>query len=890
MGRVTEFQSELFARSPAKFGQWRKIDLHNHSPTSFDYSGNHVTAAELTANKILENDLSVVMFTDHEKLPDAEFMRQLARRTKRLILPGVELNVFVDSWDKQQGKVGKNLYFHLLLGFNPDGEYSPEFWLTKIYNECGKDTRKCGDNSVMGVTGPITKIADIVRNDAGGIIIPAHLHSTADAFKSRSIDDLFADEEFLKVAGSCFTALEVTDIRTATFFDGQHSETGKLRKTCIRSSDAHEPAEIGRRCSFAQMEELNFNELKAALEMPFRVSIEDIPSVSAYVVGLKIDGNFLRDFWISLSPHCNAFIGVKGSGKTSVLECLRFALGTTVPSTRVEEVNAHLNFILGPNGKVQVLVKRKDGAIVLIERSPANRNFSMTFEDDRTEVLTEPEALQFPAQILGWHEIEQAATDPNIRLIYLDSIGSRESLRQLKESALAESNQVRTMHDVAANRYSSYRAYATLINRLEEQRKGLQELTDGNLIELKRQFEAAVKHRDAVQNMTTKVIEALAESVAKTSALKPNIDRSVFDGDSPISQRIIEAAALLDELNSHVETVAGGYSTVLNQIQARLAVLSNQIIHSFGEFQIEYSANVDQLPDEKRRILESHQRVMEETSSLERLKSEQSTAREETIAVLKDLVIRCEKIANLLDRRADLRRTKVAELNDELSKYDVKLSVGPLAGTLELDQLAQRHQLAYTAYNRLKEFAGGESRNHRRLAMAYKDLIQNINSGFSAFFEAADYGHFLSYFEEDDLKIALKVGRAGEIYTPIDQLSAGQRCTAIFPLLLRLKDGPLIVDQPEDNLDNRHIATTISPSLSLDKRSRQISFTSHNANLIVLSDAEHIAVFESDGTQGRVEARGFLSSKFSTITKSVIDIVDGGEYALRQRAQKYGSS
>ena len=190
MGRVAEFQNELFARSPAKFGQWRKIDLHNHSPASFDYRGNRENAAELTANKIIESDLSVVMFTDHEKLPDAEFIKQLAKRTKRLILPGVELNVFVDTWDKHQGKVGKNLYFHMLLGFSPEEQYPPDFWLNKIYNECGRETRKGGDSAVLGVTGPIAKIADIVRKEAGGIVIPAHLHSTADAFQSRSIDDL----------------------------------------------------------------------------------------------------------------------------------------------------------------------------------------------------------------------------------------------------------------------------------------------------------------------------------------------------------------------------------------------------------------------------------------------------------------------------------------------------------------------------------------------------------------------------------------------------------------------------------------------------------------------------------------------------------------------------
>jgi energy-coupling factor transporter ATP-binding protein EcfA2 len=157
-------------------------------------------------------------------------------------------------------------------------------------------------------------------------------------------------------------------------------------------------------------------------------------------------------------------------------------------------------------------------------------------------------------------------------------------------------------------------------------------------------------------------------------------------------------------------------------------------------------------------------------------------------------------------------------------------------------------------------------------------------------FESAELSYLLGAFENDDLLIELKVGKAGQEFSPIDQLSAGQRCTAIFPMLLRLDQGPLIVDQPEDNLDNRHIANIIAPALLQDKRRRQMIFTSHNANLVVLSDAESIIMFESDGTTGKVEAQGFFSMRTSPIGKHVIDVLDGGEAALKLRALKYGLS
>ena len=160
--------------------------------------------------------------------------------------------------------------------------------------------------------------------------------------------------------------------------------------------------------------------------------------------------------------------------------------------------------------------------------------------------------------------------------------------------------------------------------------------------------------------------------------------------------------------------------------------------------------------------------------------------------------------------------------------------------------------------------------------------------GFRPLLSSVAFGDHLAAFEGDDLKISFDVGQDDEDYRPIDQLSAGQRCAAAFPLLLKLQEGPLIVDQPEDNLDNRHIAHAIAPALLEDKRARQIAFTSHNANLVVLTDAEQIAMFDSDGSTGEVNARGFLCTSDSPITEHVIAILDGGRAALRLRYQKYG--
>lgn len=889
MGNVAEFEQDLFRRAPAHFARWHAIDLHNHSPSSFDYRGDKTRSVELSAEQILKSGISIVMFTDHEKLPDQAFTSELSHRTRKTILRGLELNIFVDAWGKPEGKVDKNLFFHLLIGFDPNGKQPPEYWTDHLYKECGDTIRDCGNERIRGVSAPIETICELLK-EANAIVIPAHLHSSRDAFRSRSVDDIFGDPEFLRHARHHFTALEVTDLKTAALFDGKHTETQNVERTCIRSSDAHEAERLGTRVTYALMETPSFAELKAALELRFRIALTVPEEPAAYIVGIHIKGAFYPDLWMTLSPHCNALIGVKGSGKTSLLEALRFALGAPVPAARQESVTNHLQAILGPNGTVRVLVKRADGAKLLIERSLQSPNFKVVFDDDRQEVFTRPEGLLFPSYILGWHEIEQAATDANIRQGYLDTIAGRDQTRSLYEEAGVATKQIRHLHEVASNRYATFRSLHDQVGRLEELRKGLKELTDGNLIALRDQYEAAIRHRDTVEQLRRSLQSARDETESRVKQLGVAVDKSTLEGASPIGVHALKAYELIENLDKNLTGFSATHKLELDGVIGRMDTLISEINEAFDIFYKEYEAKLSELPPEKRRLLDSHQRVMEDTKALPRLKSDQDAQKKEIDAVLGELSRYCEHVADQLDKRTELRERKVAEINTQLAGFGVQLAVEPLVIRAHLDSLSQKYATGAKIYGELNSFAAQERRYHRRLARGYENLQADLINGFRLFFDSAEFGYFVDYFEEDDLKIRFKVGKIGEEFSPIDQLSAGQRCTAVFPLLLRLQEGPLIVDQPEDNLDNRHIADTISPALLVDKRARQIAFTSHNANLVVLTDAEHIVFFEATGSEGRAEARGFLCASHSSITKHVIAILDGGERALELRYRKYGTA
>lgn len=888
MGIVTDFERELIKNSPQSYGKWRTIDLHNHSPASFDYQSGGEDHLERTAQRILDANLDVVMFTDHNELPSEAFVTELKNKTGKLILRGVELNVFVDAWNIPSKKIGKNLFFHLLIGFDPDCSQTPEYWLQHLYHKCKTECRDSGGNTIKGVLDSIQNICEILK-ESNAIIIPAHLHSSNDAFKSRSIDDIYDDPEFIKAAKECFTALEVTEVSTASFFDGHHSETQNLHKTCIRSSDAHKPENLGTRPCFAQMEHITFSELKNALELPFRVRLDKPCEPSSFVVGLNIRGQYFPDLWLSLSPNCNVFMGVKGSGKTSVLECLRFVLGVDVPQSRVGDVHSHLSAILGTGGTVKALIKRADGAKLIIQRTLNSDQFSITFEDDRQEIFTHPEAFQFPASILGWHEIEQAATDPKIRRVYLDAISGREEMRGYEEGVKVLSRQIRSTHDDAFSKFNNCCDIYEQVVSLRQQRDGLQKLTDESLIELKTQYDEANGHRNQFYISLQYLQEAQSQITDRFSGLLPGVSPEHLNIPSLIEQSITSASDSLKLLVQSVEIAKDDFQSKINSTVQVFQQAQHGVNTAFNEFSEQYRQARSRLTPEQQQLLDSHQRVMEQTSQLPILEAQLDMLKAESKFLIEKLIHQCDSAAMKIEQRTNHRRQRVEEFSGKLQEYGVELALSEYT-LLPFQNIANSYPEGWQIFNELPP----GTIFYRRMKQGYENILKNLQGDLKAYrpsiFRSKQFTDFIDIFEDDDLLITFKPSGLDGASKPIDQLSAGQRCTAFFPILLKLQDGPLIIDQPEDNLDNRHIASSIAPILIEDKRNRQIVLTSHNANLVVLSDAEHIVSFEGQNNQGVILERGFLSGQQSKITPHVVDVLDGGSQALSQRRLKYGTS
>ena len=124
---------------------------------------------------------------------------------------------------------------------------------------------------------------------------------------------------------------------------------------------------------------------------------------------------------------------------------------------------------------------------------------------------------------------------------------------------------------------------------------------------------------------------------------------------------------------------------------------------------------------------------------------------------------------------------------------------------------------------------------------------------------------------------------------PFEDASAGQQATALLNVLLNQGGFPLIIDQPEDDIDNRAIEKIIN-NLWSSKKKRQIIISSHNANLVVNGDSELVVCCDynetSEQTKGHIKYEGSIDNR--EIRNEITSIMEGGERAFKLRKEKYG--
>ena len=260
---------------------------------------------------------------------------------------------------------------------------------------------------------------------------------------------------------------------------------------------------------------------------------------------------------------------------------------------------------------------------------------------------------------------------------------------------------------------------------------------------------------------------------------------------------------------------------------------------------------------------------------------------------------------SLLDELSSIRadRSSYAEralktLNKKLAGK-LKLTIAPEANRTPLIEYLLKCNLEGVAEGRLAWIKTAEEFSPVKLSELITegpDGLKNANWGITntvaEAFGKLTLAQQLEIAEielPDIINIQLNVAHEGaESYRELERLSTGQQCTAILHLLLLSNLDPLIMDQPEDNLDNAFIADRIVSELRSAKIARQFLFATHNANIPVFGDAEWIGVFSATEGHASLPAGYQGAIDVPEIRDKAAEILEGGRTAFNQRKAKYG--
>ena len=146
--------------------------------------------------------------------------------------------------------------------------------------------------------------------------------------------------------------------------------------------------------------------------------------------------------------------------------------------------------------------------------------------------------------------------------------------------------------------------------------------------------------------------------------------------------------------------------------------------------------------------------------------------------------------------------------------------------------------------------------------------------------------NILIWYPEDSLRVEYSPKGDGKDFRPIGQASAGQRAAAMLAFLLAYGEEPLVLDQPEDDLDNHLIYELVVRQIREHKLRRQIIVVTHNPNIVVNGDAEMLYALDFRAGQCRVAKEGSLQE--AEIREEICRVMEGGREAFERRYRRLG--
>ena len=633
-------------------------------------------------------------------------------------------------------------------------------------------------------------------------------------------------------------------------------------------------------------------------------SKNEVPAAVPFIKGIRMSGGFLDGQCIHFGPNLNCIIGGRGTGKSTTFEAMRCLTGQPSGSTVIDSD-------VWPN-QVDLLIEDQAGQVHHLTRAHGGdvENADNPFEGP----------VAFPLECYGQGETQQisqrAQTDPSALLDYLDrfvDIGEEASREAGLRQGLLE---LQTKIEEAIRKVDLIPQYERDLNLAQSQIQALEKAKAREIIDLQRKVEGERQVRQVISVAAQAIARGTTQQDLKTNiaTLKSAADpKALVVGGAEFSAIAAQAGVFESSLASVEAAVKGGAATLSSVVTAQLAA-----------WRAKEQGILKQIEDKKREL--EAQGIRIDMAYIQKLATDEAKLKQE-VANLKTWKPHLDDLWK--QRRESLRerwavRSRIAM---KRSAFGSKASSALREALADLNVTLKFDESAYSpeANDIIVETMGWRTQQVPRASaltekLTVPKLLDAVAHRDTAPLQALTTEEGVAIFTKTDAALVLErlapnavrfrleraeifdrprltitkliMGSDGKRHPRMRdfrQLSLGQQQSVLLAVMLSAESNtPLIIDQPEDNLDGEFIYQSIIPVLRRVKERRQVIVVTHNPNIAVLGDAEQIVVLRATNEQGVIVSRGSIDD--AATRESACALLEGSREAFQRRARIYGST
>lgn len=674
----------------------------------------------------------------------------------------------------------------------------------------------------------------------------------------------------------------------------------------VNAQDISAPGDVagpGASC-WIKVSEVTVQGLRQAFldpESRVRLKSDAVPDPHTELLAVAWEGGFLDGVGFRLNENLNALIGGRGSGKSTIVESIRYALG--LEPLGADARKAHQGIVKGvlrDGTKVSVLIRSHTPSPqdYLIERTVPNA--PVVRARDNAILGITPRDVAPHTEVYGQHEIAELARSPEKLTLLLERFITPDPAA-LKQKSELKSKLTKSRLQVIDRRRRVEEAKAKL-SRLPVLEERLRRYNEAGV-------EARLKDRSRLvteERILSSASDAVASFRETPTSIRESlpIDRGFLDNaklqDLPNRAVLRKLDPVLVAFDRELSAAAENLEAILERadegvagVRAKWDVRRRAVQDAFDKVLRELQATKIDAKDflDIRKDIEELVPVRDGLPGLEEDLKDALTNRRTLLvdwedaktAEFRELDRAAGRVSRQLAGRVQVRVNYAGNREPlfDLLHEDVG---GRLSETI--DTIRAAPQLSVTALTQAWRAGSAE------LVKIYGIPIAQAERLASSPLEAVMKVEELELPPTTEIELNLSSDADNPSWRQLDDLSTGQKATAVLLLLLLESEAPLVVDQPEDDLDNRFITDGVVPKMREEKRRRQFVFATHNANIPVLGDAELIIGLEASGEAGRGRSRVDMANIGSIDNTSVRELteelLEGGRLAFEMRRMKYG--